>query len=174
MYPRLFNDALRDMDLEQTLIKESLDLYGSVDVSIELYSEGEPLLLKLKRSGIKLAMVTNGMVHTQRHKVELLGVEKFFDLVAYAREWVTREKPDPEIYKLVLKKLEVYPERALSIGDNPYTDFWGAKKLGMLTLRLLLGPFRLTRLVKEYEAESRVDALEQVEEFVDQNNRQFV
>jgi len=174
MYPRLFNDAVEDLGLEQALVGEILDLYGSVDVPLVLFPGAETVLLKLKRLGVKLALVTNGMVQTQRHKVRLLGVEKFFDIIVYARECVVSEKPNPEVYRIVLKKLGVYAERALSVGDNPYTDFWGAKKLGMLTLRLLLGPFKLVRLTNEYEAENRLDALDQVAEFVEQNNCEFV
>jgi putative hydrolase of the HAD superfamily len=174
MYPRLFNDVVADLGLEQALIGEVLDLYGSVDVPLVLFPGAEPVLLKLKRLGMKLALVTNGMVQTQRHKVRLLGVEKFFDVIVYARECVTIEKPNPEVYRVVLKKLGVNAERALCVGDNPYTDFWGAKKLGMLTLRLLLGPFKLVRLTDEYEAENRAYTLEEVVEFVEQNNCQFV
>jgi putative hydrolase of the HAD superfamily len=174
MYPRLFNDAVADLGLDQALVGEILDLYGSVDVSLVLFSGAEAVLSKLKRLGLKLALVTNGMVRTQRNKVRLLGVEKFFDVIVYARECVISEKPNPEVYRIVLKKLGVYAERALCVGDNPYTDFWGAKKLGMQTMRLLLGPFEFVRLTNEYEAEIRVDALDQIAEIVEQNNCQFV
>ena len=174
MYPRLFNDIVADLGLEQALVKEILDLYGSVDVPLVLFPGADTVLMKLKRLGMKLALVTNGMVQTQRHKVQLLRVEKFFDTVVYARECATPEKPNPEVYRTVLKTLEVNAERALCVGDNPYTDFWGAKKLGMQTLRLLVGPFKLVRLADEYEAENRVDALEQVAGFVEQNNREYV
>ncbi len=173
MYPRLFNDALADLGLDHALIGKILDLYGSVDVSLVLYSGAEELLRKLKSLGVKLTMATNGMVKTQRHKVQLLGVEKFFDVIIYARECVASEKPNPEVYRIILKRLDVYPERTLAVGDNPYTDFWGAKKLGMQTLRLFLGPFRLVRLTKEFEADNGVDALDQVADFVEQNNSQF-
>jgi putative hydrolase of the HAD superfamily len=174
MYPRLFNDVIADLGLEQGLIREVLDLYGSVEVPLELFSGAEPVLLKLKHLGLKLAVVTNGMVRTQRNKVQLLGVERFFDLMVYARECANPEKPNPEVYRVVLKSLGVNAERALAVGDNPYTDFLGAKKLGMQTLRLLVGPFRFLRLTNEYEAEARVDTLDQVADFVEQNNRQFV
>ena len=174
MYPRLFNDVLADLGLEQALIGEILYLYGTVDVSLGLYPGAEDVLLKLKSDGVKLALVTNGMVQPQRHKVQLLGVEKFFDLVVYAREWVVSEKPNPEVYRMVLKRFGVNAERSLSVGDNPYTDFWGAKKLEMQTLRLLIGPFRLVRLPKEYEADNRVDALDQVADFVEKNNCKYV
>ena len=174
MYPRLFNDAVADLGLEEALIKPILDLYGAVEVALSPYAGAEQLLLKLKNKGMKLALVTNGMIRPQRKKVQLLGIEKFFDIVVYAREWAANEKPNPEVYRLVLKKLGVYPERALAVGDNPHTDFWGAKKLGMLTLRLLTGPFKTLRLTPEYEAENRANSLKQVAEFIEKNNLQFV
>jgi ribonucleotide monophosphatase NagD (HAD superfamily) len=42
---------------------------------------------------------------------------------------------------------------AVCVGDDPYTDFWGAKQLGMRAVRVLCGEFKDVHLSDEYEAE---------------------
>ena len=42
---------------------------------------------------------------------------------------------------------------AVCVGDDPYTDFWGAKQLGMRAVRVLCGEFKDVHLSEEYEAE---------------------
>ena len=154
MYPRLFNDAVDDLGFDQNLVPEILRLYATVDSKVELFPEATSTLLALRRLGLKLALVTNGGVQIQRNKVRLLGVEEFFDAVVFARETETgKEKPDPEGYRVALQKLGVGAGEAVCVGDNPHTDFWGAKQLGMRTVRVLLGEFKDAHLSEEYEAE---------------------
>jgi putative hydrolase of the HAD superfamily len=154
MYPRLFNDALSDLGLDQNLAPEVLRLYATVDSKVELFPEAKDLLLALQRLGLKLALVTNGGGSIQRNKIRLLGVEKFFDVVVYARETPSaKDKPYPEAFSVALHKLGVEAGEAISVGDNPHTDFWGAKQLGMRTVRVLCGEFKDVHLSEEYEAE---------------------
>jgi len=40
-------------------------------------------------------------------------------------------KPDPRIFKQLLKKTKCKPEEAIMIGDNPIDDARPAKKLGL-------------------------------------------
>lgn len=122
------------------------------------------MLSGLKDLGIKLALLTNGGVLIQRNKVHLLEVEKYFDAVVYARE--TREKPDSEAYKVSIEKLGVKAGSTLCVGDNPYTDFLGAKKLGMRTVRLFSGEFKRVHLNDDYEAEIAVDSLSDILDIV--------
>jgi putative hydrolase of the HAD superfamily len=153
MYPWLFNDAVADFGLDQNLIEDILRLYATVDEPLSLFAESENTLLGLRRLGLKLALVTNGGVRVQRNKIRLLGLEKFFDVVVLARETEGgKDKPDPEVYRVALQKLGVGAEAALCVGDNPFTDFWGAKRLGIRTVRLLCGEFSTVHLSEEYEA----------------------
>jgi FMN phosphatase YigB (HAD superfamily) len=79
MYPRLFNDALNDFGLDQSLASEILRLYTNVDSKIRLFPEAKKTLLTLRGLGLKLALVTNGGASIQHNKIRLLGVEEFFE-----------------------------------------------------------------------------------------------
>jgi putative hydrolase of the HAD superfamily len=171
MYPRLFNDVVVDLGLDERLIPEILKIFSNIQVRLKLGPGVKDVLLWLMQQKVKLGLVTNGAVATQRNKVRLLGLERYFDVIVYAREkGKENEKPNPAAYKLVLTELGVGPEEALCIGDNPYTDFWGAKKLGMHTVRLLFGEFKNIRLSNEYEADTCVYTLQELVEIVKQIN----
>ncbi len=162
MYPRLFNDVVADLGLSESLVPEILGIFSRVNVPLSLSPEARKVLIAL-REKVKLALVTNGIVATQRNKVHLLGIEGFFDLIVYVRERGKEyEKPNPEAYRYPLAELGVEPKSALCIGDNPYLDFRGAKQLGMFTVRLLIGEFKNARLSEEYEAEVTVNNLQEL------------
>jgi FMN phosphatase YigB (HAD superfamily) len=89
----------------------------------------------------------------------------------YAREVGNKkEKPDPEVYRFTLEALHSKPEETICIGDNPYTDFLGAKKLGIRTVRLLNGEFKDVRLSEDYEADLTVSSLEAFSDIIAQSN----
>ncbi len=167
MYPRLFNDILDDLRLDQSLIKEILRLYAQADPKLEFFPETKNVLLTLRDLGIKLALVTNGGVQIQRNKIRLLDAEKYFDAVLYARE-IERgnDKPDPQVYWAALQKLGVEGGETICVGDNPFTDFYGAKQLGMRTIRVLYGEFKDVHLSEEYEADFSVNNIAELISFV--------
>lgn len=167
MYPKLFNDIVSEFGFEQTIVPEILDIYSSVDAPIELFSDVENFILELRKCGLKTALVTNGNVKTQRNKIRLLRIEKKFDLILCAREnKYGLEKPDKGVYLEVLEKLGSEAKSTLCIGDNPYVDFFGAKKLGMITVRVLRGEFKSIRLSSDYEADYEVDSLTEILELI--------
>jgi putative hydrolase of the HAD superfamily len=168
MYSHLFNDLLADLGLGSEMLPEILKIYANTTVKLELYPEVEPLFKALKRQKIKLGLVTNGNVEVQRNKVRLLGIEKYFDTIVYARELGrNNEKPNPAAFLATLKRLAVKPERVLCIGDNPHTDFFGAKKLGMRTVRILSGEFKDVTLNDDYEADETVPSLKELDNIVE-------
>jgi putative hydrolase of the HAD superfamily len=167
MYPRLFNDLLNDLGISENLIPEILRIYGCISAPIQLYPGAENLLAKLRQDGLKLGLATNGSVNTQRNKVRLLDIEKYFDTIVYARELgEKKEKPNPDVYRNTLEKLHVTSSESMYVGDNPYTDFVGARQIGLLTTRLLVGEFKEINLGKEYEADFQIYSLQGIDDLL--------
>ena len=164
MYPNLFNDLLSEFNLNPMLLKDVLTLFSTVKPDLSLYPGAENLLQSLKVQKIKLGLLTNGNVETQRNKVSLLKIEKYFDAVIYARALgVSCEKPNPEAFSAILRALHTEPEEAIYIGDNPHTDFLGAKKLGVKTVRLQAGEFKDVHLGLEFEADFTAQSIEELD-----------
>lgn len=162
MYSRLFNDLLDDLGLDQQILPSLLEIFVDTKTNLKLRATAEKLLDYLKEHGVKLGLLTNGTVKAQINKVCLLGIEGYFDVIVYSRELGREyEKPSPNAYIMILNKLGVQPEDSICIGDNPYTDFWGAKRLGMLTVRLLRGEFKGVKLAEEFEADRKVRTLKE-------------
>ncbi|WNS44946.1 HAD-IA family hydrolase [Paenibacillus sp. MMS20-IR301] len=85
--------------------------------------------------GYLLGLVTNGGKDIQNGKIDLLGLRGYFDTIVISGE-VGISKPDPDIYKLALKRLGTTAEATLFIGDHPVNDIWGAAAAGMDTIWL--------------------------------------
>jgi beta-phosphoglucomutase len=76
------------------------------------------LLDEAQRSGCKTALATMSRCAQARRILDVLGLSEAFDFVA-SRDDVEHGKPDPEIYQLVARELNVPPAQCLVIEDSP-------------------------------------------------------
>ena len=96
------------------------------------------LLVRLRRDGIRSAVVTNGTSASQRPKLRNTGIDHLVDAIVVSGE-VGVAKPEPEIFRHALAAIEADPRTTLFVGDNPAADIGGAKGLGLLTAWVHLG-----------------------------------
>lgn len=83
----------------------------------------------------KLAVVTNNTRHITEKILRILGIGKCFDYILTITE-TERIKPDPELYRKVMKKFRAKSEECLVIGDRYPLDLKPAEELGMSTLKI--------------------------------------
>ena len=100
-----------------------------------LFEDSLPVVRALRHGGIRTALVSN-CSHSTRPIVEALGLEHEFDAVLLSFE-VGAAKPDPEIYREALERVDVVrPERAVFVDDQVrYCD--GAAAVGLRTLLIV-------------------------------------
>jgi HAD superfamily hydrolase (TIGR01509 family) len=110
-------------DLEEvTAFAKSFDYQPFIPMMLE-----EPHLrefLDFLRPRYHVALATNRSTTTQavlRHH----GLARWFDLVVSALD-VTRPKPHPEAFHLILKHFGLAPHEALYIGDSPVDEAFAA------------------------------------------------
>ena len=89
-----------------------------------------PMLERLKKAGLRTALITNGQHALQYKKLTLTGLRYAFDAIVVSGD-VGVEKPDPEIFRLTCERLGVAPREAVYVGDNPVCDVDGAKNAGL-------------------------------------------
>lgn len=70
-----------------------------------------------KKLGLQLAIASNSSQNWVKGHLESLELLNYFDLII-AREHITHLKPNPEIYQLVLTKLNIVPDEAIAIEDS--------------------------------------------------------
>jgi putative hydrolase of the HAD superfamily len=94
----------------------------------------EPALRRLRRGGLRLAVVSNAN-GTVRRLLERLGfLDVFAAVVDSAEEGV--EKPDPRIFRIALERIGATPGETLHVGDVYHVDVVGARAAGIRAVLL--------------------------------------
>jgi HAD superfamily hydrolase (TIGR01549 family) len=116
-------DAARDLAIEMTRAWERHE-------NFDLYDDVLPVLGRLRASGLKLGLVSNGgreisdfVVH---HHLEVDCA-----IASRAHGWI---KPHESIFRAALDLIGVAPDAAAMVGDSVEDDIEGAAALGMRTV----------------------------------------
>jgi len=96
------------------------------------YPKVKETLEELKKRGLKLGVVSDGVRLKAWMRLNAAGLDKYFDAVV-THEDTGKEKPAKEPFLKACKELEVKPEECLMVGDWVERDIEGAKALGMKT-----------------------------------------
>ena len=114
-----------------SLLPEAEDMFWNYFISnISLFPGVEETLSKLKISGVKIAIVSDGSLALRIRKVKAAGLLQYCDEVI-ASEEVIFEKPFSAIFTLTLSKLDVDGSDAVMIGNNLKNDIRGAQLVGI-------------------------------------------
>lgn len=109
--------------------KYYVDLLQTIDSKVIL-SDVIPTLIMLKKRGIKIAV---GSVSKNAPLIlEKVGLTKYIDEVSCGLD-ITKSKPDPEVFLIAAKKLNVAKEKCLVVEDSR-AGIIAAKAGGMLSL----------------------------------------
>jgi putative hydrolase of the HAD superfamily len=91
-----------------------------------------PLLAALRGAGVITGIVTHGWTIKQAEKIVRLGLIPHLDRRAvFISEQLGISKPNPKIYALALKDLQVPAPEAMYVGDSPSHDITPPKSIGM-------------------------------------------
>lgn len=88
----------------------------------------------LKKRGLRIGVVSNAEGRVQRD-LEAAGYGGLLEIVVDSH-LVGVEKPDPEIFRIALRKMKVGPESAVYVGDLPSVDIAGARAAGLTPVLL--------------------------------------
>jgi putative hydrolase of the HAD superfamily len=97
------------------------------------------LLDSLRSLGLKTGIVANSWPdpgRVLRADAASFGLAGRVDVMVFSEEAGVR-KPDPEIFFLACRRLEVDPSEAMYVGDNLETDVEGAARAGLRTVQAL-------------------------------------
>ena len=79
-----------------------------------------------------LVLLTNGITRVQRERITRSGIEIFFQDIIISEE-IGLTKPDPAIFLLAAKRINLAPSALLCVGDSPSSDIRGGFNAGMDT-----------------------------------------
>jgi HAD superfamily hydrolase (TIGR01509 family) len=107
--------------------------YNRVVLDALDWVEGAREVLGPLRERYRLAVVTNGPPHMQWPKVHKFGVEGLVDHVVVSGD-LGIHKPDPEIFRHLLRTAGVEASEAAHVGDSIHSDVAGARAAGMTAI----------------------------------------
>ncbi len=88
------------------------------------------LLEALRKSGVKIGVLSNGFKEVQFRKIRNTGLDPYIDIVVLSDD-IEVNKPDIRIYNYAMMRSECEDcSRHLMVGDNPDTDIKGAVNAG--------------------------------------------
>lgn len=107
------------------------------------YPDTLSTLEALKSAEVKLGIITNGRNALQMKKIDILGIEKYFDEIIVSGDYGVH-KPDRKLFDTMSERLNLNPNEMLFVGDNPINDIDGARKAGYKTAWINVSGFWAT------------------------------
>lgn len=150
----LFTGASTRFKLPSGVAETLLDDYraGFPNARV-LFSDAIQTLSRLRTSGLKLGLITNGSVRMQSRKLQCLALSPLFDTILISdAEGIS--KPDRQIFHRALERLNTSPAQAVFVGDHPEVDVAGARGAGMQAIWR-----RDPRVSRTVEADGVIDGL---------------
>ena len=154
--------------LRETLVKEFPDVpldellkvFAEIsdpyyDSTVKIFPHEIETLEYLFKKGYKMGVVTNKATYKAQYVLEMLGIDKYFD-VLIGREDVVKGKPSGEGILTAMNRLGFNKEETLYIGDNDI-DYFTALDALVDAMIVSWGPRKLTVLdkckyvIKKYE-----------------------
>ena len=87
-------------------------------------------LIQIRKSGARLALITNGGSEGQRYKIDRFGIAPLVDYILIEGEFGVG-KPDEKVYLHALDQLGAKPAEAWMVGDNLEWEIAAPQKLGI-------------------------------------------
>ena len=169
--PKLIERALPESGRDEKTLNTCLELFME-DYRVhyhdktKAYDGVREMLADLKKSGLKLAIISN-KAQEMAEKVVTNLFGNIFDLVAGKREGY-KTKPDPALTLLVIHSLGVAPAECILAGDSGM-DMAAAVNAGALPVGVLWG-FRTAEELRENGAEYLMSAPAEITELIGKLN----
>jgi HAD superfamily hydrolase (TIGR01549 family) len=127
---RIFLNILKDKNYDEEKIYDLGRRFAGIrEDSLALYDDVEELFNSLSGK-FKLGLLTNGPSNLQRRKIDVLGIDNWFDEIIVSGEH-DLAKPDPRIFHITLEKLGSGPEESVYVGNSLEYDVLGANNAGV-------------------------------------------
>lgn len=100
---------------------------------VTVFPDVPPFLALLLEKGIKTAIVTNAYqpMWMRDNELKTFGLLEYFPECRISAADADYLKPHPAIFEYALNCLDVEPDEAVFVGDNPVADIAGAQGVGM-------------------------------------------
>ena len=172
----LLKNTIAEMGLQAPphgVLEKSLEMFYSVTQSHwRVESDAQTTLETLRERGYRLGMISNaGDDADVQALVDKAGVRPYFDMIVTSAAEGIR-KPNPEIFRKLLRFWEMAPDRVVMVGDSLGADILGANNAGIysiwITRRADTPANRAHR--DTIQADATVDSLREIPDLIAKKN----
>lgn len=126
---RLYVD--KGIKVKPKVVKNTSLFYRALSTEYINVCEGVvPMLKELKKQGKNLYLLSNAQRVFLMAELKMLKLDKYFDGIYISSDLHTC-KPDPAIFKALLKKEDLKKSDTVMVGSEYSTDIRGANKVGI-------------------------------------------
>jgi len=133
-----FLDIYKQVTDSEEKAQAAFNLTRQADKINHIWTSTQPWvgrsLRKLQEQGYQMAVISNSDGRVNQILQEL-NLREYFEIVIDSFV-VGVEKPDPRIFEIALKRLNLDPKETIYIGDIYYIDVWGANRAGLGAVHL--------------------------------------
>jgi putative hydrolase of the HAD superfamily len=130
---RLCQNYLPDFSEQEA--KEAGELYNLAYLQNRQPVVGALEVLAAAKRSATVGVVTNGLVETQKEKLQICSLSGLIDFMITSEE-AGFKKPSPEIFQAALQKANATSSETIFVGDSWASDIIPACKLGMQAIWL--------------------------------------
>jgi 2-phosphoglycolate phosphatase len=138
---------IKEKDIDRALAVYRRHHAKSLLSGTRLFPGVRGLLSALRKKGCMLAVASNRPTRFSLILLRHCGLRKFFDMVLCGDK-VKRGKPDPEILRSIMKKLDISSGRTIYVGDM-VIDIQAARRAGCSSVAVVTGSSTRAELAKE-------------------------
>jgi putative hydrolase of the HAD superfamily len=120
---------------DESLARRAFDCYWSARHGVFHPFDDVIDVLGQLTGRVRLAVITNGPAITQLDKLEVTGLDHYFDVIVASGD-IGVAKPDEAIFRHVLDELRLLPSSAWHVGDSLMHDVAGANNAGLTSVWL--------------------------------------
>ncbi len=164
----IFEEIVRELGVKEhaspyEVIREGRRAFYEREVESDIYLEPDVIkMLEKMNAKYQLFLVTAGATKTQKRKVEILKIEKFFKKLIYVD--IDKGETKAHAFREVNQLSGASSDHILSIGDRIDTDIAGAKALGMKACWVARGEYSGLKPLSPFEEpDYRVNRITEIE-----------
>lgn len=119
-------------DVSDELVRQALkDMFVVSEAHWVLMPEAHAVLRELESDGLRLGIISNASDTDDVNRlIDGSDLRDYFDPIVISAE-VGRRKPDPSLFKNVLREWSLAPDQVVMIGDTLSHDILGAQGVGL-------------------------------------------
>lgn len=154
-YP-VFNEISKMFSKDSEFVNTVLKAYNSNEVTgIKLFPDVLPTLKNLAQDQYKLFLLTTGIHERQHKKIELLNLKHCFDEIIINDQEVGLLMED--CFEAIVKKYSLNPQNVTVVGDRLREELRIAKSMGMVTVQMLHGRFKVESTYNRSDRSNKPD-----------------